>query len=258
MNVVNVGSFNPTPAGSNGFIRARDGHFYDEKGKRIRFLGVNLAADSAFPTHSDAEKIAARLHKYGFNIVRLHHMDASFSKINLFDRASGDTQHLNKDALDRLDYFIFQLKQNGIYANINLKVSRTFTEGDGLPETDKLGFSGKPADYFMPRMIELQKGFAHDLLTHLNPFTHTSYAEDPAVAAIEINNENSIVGAPWEPIGGGIAGLPPSYRAELMRQWNEWLKKKYKDTKGLKRAWSAEDKPFGPNRLLNLLSTRFM
>jgi hypothetical protein len=249
--VVNVGFLNPVPAGADGFIRTRDGHFYDEKGRRIRFIGVNMAADAAFPTHADAEKIAGRLHKFGVNIVRLHHMDASWSKPNIFDTSSGDTQHLNAEALDRLDYLVNQLKLHGIYANINLKVSRTFTDKDNVPQAGNLPFAAKPADYFMPRLIELQKSFAHDLLTHTNPYTQTRYVDEPALAVVEINNENSLVGAPWEGIGGGIAALPAPYRDEIANQWNTWLKSKYKTTAGLRRAWSAQDKPFGPNRLLN-------
>lgn len=250
-NIVNVGFLNPTPAGGSGFIRAHNGHFFDEKARRIRFVGVNLAADAAFPTHADAEKIAGRLHKFGVNIVRLHHMDAPWSKPSLFDPASGDTQHINPEALDRLDYLINQLKLHGIYSNINLKVSRSFTDKDNVPDASVLPFAAKPADYFSPRLIELQKQFAHDLLIHLNPYTKTRYVDEPAIAIVELNNENSLVGAPWEGVGGGIAALPESYRHELDSQWNEWLKAKYKNTAGLRRAWSAADKPFGPNRLLN-------
>jgi hypothetical protein len=250
-NAVNVGFLNPAPAGSGGFVRARDGHFFDEQGRRVRFVGVNMAADAAFPTHADAEKIAGRLHKFGVNIVRLHHMDASWTRPNLFASAPGDTQHFNPDAIDRLDYLIYQLKLHGIYSNINLKVSRTFTDKDDVPEAAKLPFAAKPADYFMPRLIALQKSFARDLLTHLNPYTRARYVDEPAVAIVEVNNENSLVGAPWEGVGAGIASLPAPYRAELAAQWNEWLRKKYKTTAGLRRAWSAADKPFGPNRLLN-------
>jgi hypothetical protein len=215
--VVNVGFLNPVPAGGGGFVRARDGHFFDEKGRRVRFIGVNMASDAAFPTHVDAERIAARLHKFGINIVRFHHMDASWTKPGLLDASAGDSQHLNREALDRLDYFINQLKLNGVYSNINLKVSRTFTAGDEVPEAGSLPFAAKPADYFMPRIIELQKSFARDLLTHVNPYTSLAYVDDPAVAIIEINNENSLLGAQWEGVGGGIAALPAPYREELTR-----------------------------------------
>jgi hypothetical protein len=246
--ITDVSALNPTPAGGNGFITARNGHFYDEKGNRVRFLGVNFAFSANFPAKSDAEKVAARLHKYGVNVVRLHHMDMFHAPNGIFDPKFKDKQHLDADQLDRLDYLIYQLKQHGIYVNINLHVSRAFTEADGFPETDRLPELSKAVDFFEPRMIELQKNYARDLLTHLNPYTRTRYVEEPAVAFVEINNENTLLGAAW---GSVLNDLPPHYKAELAQQWNAWLKQKYSSTNALKRAWSAQDKPFGPNLLQN-------
>src|SRR4051794_38932253 len=56
-----VSALNPAPAGDRGFITARDGHFYDEKGGRVRFLGVNISVDAAFPDKAVAAKVAPRL-----------------------------------------------------------------------------------------------------------------------------------------------------------------------------------------------------
>ncbi len=246
--LVDVSALNPTPAGRDGFIVAKNGHFYDEKNRRIRFIGASITADNAFPDKATAQAEAARMHKFGFNIMRLHHMDASWSKPGIFDPAQNDTQHLTKDALDRLDYLIYQLKENGIYANLNLHVSRTYLPGDNLPETDKLPGLGKIVTFFYPRMIELQKQYARDLLTHLNPYTKLRYVEDPAVAVVEINNENTLLGAAFD---GSLDALPPAYKTELARQWSVWLKTKYATTEGLRRAWSAGDKPYGPNLLEN-------
>ena len=187
--VVDVGALNPVPAGVNGAIVAKNGHFYDGKGRRIRFIGVNMAANNAFPSHENADKIAARLHKFGVNIVRLHHMDAGWSQPNLFDLKSPDTQHLDKDALDKLDYFVAALKRHGVYSNINLHVSRTFTAADGVMEADKLPFAAKQANYFDARLIELQKLHAKNMLDRVNPYTKMKYADDPAVAVVEITNE---------------------------------------------------------------------
>ncbi len=245
--VVNVGELNPVPAGVNGAIVARDGHFYDGKGRRLRFIGVNMASDNAFPTHESADKIAARLHKFGVNIVRLHHTDASWVNPNLFDPKFPDTQHFNKETLDRLDYFVAALKRNGVYSNVNLHISRTFTAADGVMDADKLPFAAKQANYFDSRLIELQKLHAKKLLDRMNPYTKMKYTDDPAVAVVEITNENTIFNY-W---GGTVDALPESYRKELNGQWNRWLKKHYATTDALKRAWTAGDKPYGPNRLLN-------
>src|SRR5437867_11392286 len=62
------------PAGQLGPITVRDGHFFSGQ-NRIRFWGVNIAFGGNFPTHEQADKLAARLSSFGINAVRFHHMD---------------------------------------------------------------------------------------------------------------------------------------------------------------------------------------
>src|SRR5579883_1085812 len=252
---VDVSSLNSAPAGANGFIVVKNGHFVESKtGKRIRFLGVNFAANAAFPDHDDAAQVAARLAKYGVNLVRLHHMDNPWGIGNggsIWDARYKDRQHIDPQQLDKLDYLIYQLKQHGIYVNINLHVSRQFTPADGFPES----VNHLPEDYdkrvdeFDKRMIALQKNYARDLLTHVNPYTHLAYTDDPAVLNVEINNENSLVGEPWTTLGAGLDNLPQPFDGELQGLWNAWLAKKYPTTKALQTAWLAGTTPPGPSIL---------
>ena len=70
-NFGDVGSLNDGPAGSHGFIAVRDSHFVEgDTGRRVRFLGTNIALDGLFPAHDDAEKPAAHLANYGIDAVR--------------------------------------------------------------------------------------------------------------------------------------------------------------------------------------------
>jgi hypothetical protein len=246
--ITRVADRNPTPAGGSGFVTARQGHFFDEKGRRIRFLGVNFTFSANFPDKPDAEKMAARLHQFGINIVRLHHMDMFHAPQGIFDPRYPDHRHLDPNQLDRLDYLVAQLKKQGIYCNINLHVSRAFTAADGFKETEHLPTFDKAVDFFEPRMIALQKEYARDLLTHRNPYTGTRYVDEPAVAVVEINNENTLLGEAW---GDTLERLPGPYRQELVGQWNRWLKQRYADTAALRRAWGADDQPLGPELIRN-------
>lgn len=239
---------NDRPAGKNGFVRVKDGHFVDGAGRRLRLLGVNLCFAAAFPEHADADKLAARLAKLGINCVRLHHMDNTYPPSGIWDRAFPDKQHLDAGQLDKLDYLIFALKKHGIYVDINLHVSRQFSEADGFVDTAGLTKYDKGVDNFEPRMIALQRNYARDLLTHFNPYTKTRYVDEPAVAIIEINNENSLVGFC---IDTTIFTIPDYYLAELRRQWNEWLKARYRTTSALRKAWEAGAEPIGDNILAN-------
>ena len=188
------------PAGKHGFVTVKDGHFYFENGTRARFWGTNLCFSANFPSKKQAEIMAERLAFFGFNAVRLHHMDFYFEPNGIFediapaykDPQLKETGHLSKKQLDRLDYLIYQLKQRGIYVDMNLLVSRHFTEADGVIDAEKLGMAAKPVSMFDPKLIELQKKYAKDLFTHYNKYTKLKYCDDPAIALVEITNENSI------------------------------------------------------------------
>ena len=47
-------------------------------------------------------------------------------------------------------------------------------------------------DVFHPDLIAANKRYARDLLTHVNAYTKARYADEPAVAMVEINNEDTI------------------------------------------------------------------
>ena len=66
-------------------------------------------------------------------------------------------------------------------------------------------------------MIELQKKYARDLLTHVNPYTKTAYTDEPAVAFVEINNENALF-AEWG--WGKLDSLPEPYATTFRKLWN--------------------------------------
>jgi len=230
-----VASLNPAPLAAAQKLTARDSHFYDTTGRRVRFVGVSIGAGAAFPPKDDAPKIAARLHKYGINLVRLHHMDARWSTPNLFSFRGGyaKTTALDPQSLDRLEFFIAELKKQGVYVDLNLHVSREWLPGDGFP-AGSLPELGKVLAYFHPRAIALQKQFAAQVLTHRNPYTGQTLAADPVLALVELNNEDSLVGS-----AGQAAALPPALRKPLETGWNAYLTRKYATTAALKARWSA-------------------
>jgi hypothetical protein len=239
--IANVAAWQDRPAGKNGPVMVQDGHLHDGR-KRLRLLGVNLCFGANFPRHDDAAKIAGRLAKFGINAVRFHHMDAQRSPGGIF---AADGRTLDPDQLDRLDYLIAQLKDQGIYADLNLHVSRTYPDlpsGEGMPSYHK------GVDQFVPRMIEWQRDYARALLNHVNPYTHSRYGDEPAVALIEINNENALTHEWW---GGGLDGMPALYADALTSQWNSWLEAKYRDFEALKTAWGAREVALGRELLVN-------
>lgn len=131
-----VSFLNHKPAGAHGRVIVKDGRFRTSgNNEPIRFLGIGIGGDGVFELDRDAaEKVAARLAKNGVNIVRFHNLDGSDrDRDTLIDFSRPGSCHFNPEHLDRLDYFIAQLKKQGIYLVMGLKVNRTLLPADGAP-----------------------------------------------------------------------------------------------------------------------------
>ena len=240
-NLTNVSELLERPAGKRGFVHAAGGRLVvgeAETGRPIRFWATNICFDACFPSQEKAQRLAARLARLGINCVRLHHMDGY--------AIWGDSpNHLTIDPkrLQRLDYLVAEFKRHGIYVDMNLHVSRWFDEAEGFVGRRERPEFDKGLDNFEPQMIELQKKYARDLLTHVNPYTKNAYTAEPAVAFVEINNENALF-SQWS--WGKLDDLPEPYATTFRKTWNAWLRKKYGGTAALRRAWKAVERPMGP------------
>ena len=239
------------PAGKHGFLKTKGNQFVFEDGTPMKFWGTNLVFDACFPSKEQAVMMADRLAFFGFNAVRLHHMDFYFEPHGIFkdvwpaykNPQQKKTGVLSPQQMDKLDYLIYQLKIRGIYIDMNLLVARHFTQADGVKNAAQLGMAAKPASMFDPKLIELQKQYAKDLLTHYNPYTKLKYCDDPAIALVEIINESSIV-KDWRnnKLNGSMGGLkkdaiPEYYSKELDNLWQQWLKEKYSASATLQKTW---------------------
>jgi hypothetical protein len=239
--IANVSGWLEKPAGASGPLTGRQGHLWAGS-KRIRLFGVNVCFGANFPTHAEAEQVAGRMAKFGINCVRFHHMDMFPAPGGIFAKAGTG---LDSGQVDRLDYFIAQLKAHGIYVDLNLHVSRTYPE---LPTWPLMPSFHKGVDQFDGRMIDWQRRYARELLTHQNPYTKARYVNEPAVALVEINNENALLHEWWS---GELDGMPAVYADPLAKAWNGWLAGRYADFTALKRAWNVKDRPLGPEMLTN-------
>lgn len=210
---IDLSFLNHTPAGKYGHITAKGEQLYAGD-TPVRFLGVNLVFNGNTPDRKDADMIARRLARLGVNMVRLHHLDTRASPWGLLreDRRTPDPAQL-----DRLDYLVHALKSAGIYIDMNLHVGRAYAGHEALAGNK----FWKGVDNYNPDMIRQQKAYARTLLLHRNPYTGMTYVDDPAIAIVEINNENGLMHS-W--LNGLLDNSPPAYQAELGRLWQRWLK----------------------------------
>ena len=248
-NVVNMSHLLDAPAGKHGRIRVKDGHFVNDKG-RVRLHATNLTGPANFPTHDEADRLAARLARFGINCVRLHYFDSSYGTFMLKPEQGILTEdfrtrtQFDAERRDRQDYLLAQFKKRGIYVNMNLHVARTLDARDGFaPGTP---WANKGVDQFDPRVIEQEKAYARELLTHVNPYTGMSYLKDPVVAVVELNNEDAL----WcTYLGGGVDGLGEPYATVFRNLWNDWLVRRYGTTEKLNAAWQTTSVPFGAEQI---------
>lgn len=207
------------PAGKTGFVHVQGGHLVTGAGQRLRLWGVHLTDWSRgsvlLPPKEDAPMWAATLARFGVNCVRLHFLDLPAPR-GIIDSTKTDSRSFDPQQLDRLDYLFAELKKRGIYADLNLNVGRSYKGGDGVQDFDKIQW-GKGLTLYDSRLIELQKEYAKNLLTHLNPYTKLEYRNDPAIAIVEILNENALY--------MGFRAPTPFYDEELTSQYNDWLRR---------------------------------
>ncbi len=225
---------NEKPAGKSGWLKVDGEHFVNSTGGVVRFVGCNITAAGNFPEAKYAPIIAKHLAQYGVNIVRMHFLDNNWGggegRWSLMPESNNpERDGLDARALERLDSFIAALKAEGIYANLNLHVGRTYPNS-----TKEMPDMSKGVDNFMPDMIESLKNYSKLLLTHVNPHTGLAYKDEPAVPVLEISNEDSLLLNPW-----WIEKLTGAPKDELAKQWNAWLRKKYAGTEALQKSWGV-------------------
>ena len=243
------------PAGQYEFVQVgEDGHFYFENGRRIRFWGVAIGHQALFPPKELAEAMASRLAKFGFNLVRIDALDRY-----IFYDEGEDTQHFDPRKLDRFDYLVSQLKKHGIYISIIITVHRTFRANDSVIDWDNPNFSSpeecikygnerllRTMAMFDPYLNRLQREYARALLAHRNPYTGNRYAEESALAFLEIINETTLDHA-WlrnqlNHDSTSSTKVTRYYSGELDVLWNIWLLGRYESKEKLAQAWSSSTK----------------
>lgn len=168
------------------------GRMRNPKGEEVRYYGTNYTVPFAHAYRAlnalgvDHKKAIDRdvyhMKRLGLNAFRMHLWDVEISDSvgNLLDNAH----------LDLLDYLIGRMEENGI--DVILTAQTNF--GNGYPEknVDTGGYSydyDKCKMHEDPASIAAQRNYIKQLVEHRNPYTGLTYAADPRIIAMEVNNE---------------------------------------------------------------------
>ena len=215
---------NEKPAGKHGFCQVKGDKFEFEDGTPARFWGVIFNGATCFPEHDYAEGVSRRLAQAGCNMVRFHQMDAEWATPNIYRLTAGkrltNTRELCEESLERMDYLIKCLKEQGIYISTDITTYRKFKSGDGVKDANLLSDNMKGVALYDPTMIELQKEFAMKFWNHYNPYTGLKLKDDPAFVMVDITNENETFGV-YE--NNRLYGTRSAYYdnmfLDMFRQW---------------------------------------
>ena len=181
------------PAGKHGFLKADGENFRFEDGTLARFWGVCINGGANFPDHAYAEQFARRLAMTGVNLVRFHQLEAEWDSPNIFTFAKGKrvtkSTEFDPVSMERLDYLIYCLKQEGIYCLLDMMSYVQFKEGDGVVDCEQLRQLARPWIMTNRKLIEVSKLFMKNLWEHYNPYTGLCYKDDPAFVFSNLLNE---------------------------------------------------------------------
>lgn len=246
------------PAGKHGALRVHGGKLQFDDGTFVRFWGTNLTAYALFATpREEVRKQAHRMSELGFNLVRLHHHDSEWVIPNIFgDQSVPDTRTLNEHMLEKLDWWIKCLKDEGIYVWLDLHVGRRVKAADGIRDFDEIR-QGRPSaglngfNYVNDSIRDAMLRFDDSYLNHQNRFTGVRYKDDAAIVVLLITNENDLTNH------YGNALLPdkgvPGHSAIYMQDARRFAARYGLPTDKVWRAWEP-----GPSKLfLNDLEQRF-
>lgn len=221
------------PAGGHGPVLAKGSDLAFEDGTPVRFWGLNAqpAANAALQAQQ-----ASFYAKHGVNLVRLHPVQS------LLGLRQGSPRQFDPARLDRLDRWFAILKAAGIYSSWSVFYPHVITAADDYPadlraELPETG-GGRGTSGFVNFMRPLQDAeweYLKALLEHVNPYTGLRYADDPALAFVEVHNEDSVF---WHfPLNDLESGKAPRHLAALQRQWQAWLQARYANDSALLAAW---------------------
>jgi len=221
---------NEEVAGQNGFIQlSADGKsFATANGEPVRFWAMNGASISKDQTDAELAYYARFLAKMGVNIVRFHG--------NI--QPKKETPNINEPNMDEINAIwrtVAAMKKEGIYTVIS-----PFWGGymDPVPAAWGLGEYTGAGDlwglmFFDETLKTAYKEWVRVLYTQVNPYTGVALKDEPAVALIQIKNEDSVLF--WT-----MENIKPNHRATVERTFHAWLVSKYGTMQGAYNAWSNE------------------
>lgn len=221
--VIDLRFLNERFAGEQGFIAVKDGQFtHSRTGEPLRFWAVNG------PPHellgADLRQCARMLAKHGVNLVRVH--GGYFNERGEVDPAKV------KHAIEIVE----AMKAEGIYTHFSIYFPLWLTPKPDSPWLK--GYDGKTHPFaallFNPEFQAQYRDWWTALLTTPSPVTGKPLVEEPAVASLEMQNEDSFFFWTFSE-----QNIPDAQLRLLEKLFGDWLDKKYGSVEAALTQWNG-------------------
>ena len=204
----------------------------------VRLFGFNAWGAYGVATWSNDQikAFAEATARQGYNVMRIQAVDSILSMnrdgyYGLEAELRERTISFNPAALDKLDYLLACLKENGVYFNLDLMSWGTgYTRLHGWLPLGAAGF--KTQLLIHPAFRGHWEAAVRQLMNHRNPYTGLCLKDEPALACVEPYNEQEIFLFEKDT----MKALTPAYR--------QYLKDKYRTEAALRQAWGQGDAAF--------------
>jgi hypothetical protein len=219
-------SLNEPTAGASGFVRlSPDGEgFVGGDGRPIRFWAVTTYVQRD-GTPDDLKHHARFLAKRGVNLVRYHgHLEPKGPNSAITD--------VDETGLDEAWRLVAAMKAEGIYTMISPYWAahvKDVPASWGYPDWPT-GTNPQGLLFFDERLQAAYRGWLRALLTRKNPHTGIPLAQDPALAVIQLQNEDSLLfwtaqnikGKPLEALETKFAAFAKAKHGSIDRALAAW------------------------------------
>lgn len=212
---------------------------YDQEGDKAKFWGMAITVSKSFPPKSkkDIQSVVKKISNYGFNLVRINGLD--FPQYGLF-KYWYKTGSLNRELIDRLDYFISELKKENIYysfsinnSSLKLDLINGVNSNSHKTHHKKYKFVQLYDESSIETVLKWHKAF----YTHKNIYTNQRYIEDNDNLYITLIGEDSIYNGYFRQNG---KYLSDENKQSLELLFNQYLKRKYISDAALNNAWGRK------------------
>jgi hypothetical protein len=215
---------NEPVAGEHGTIKlSADGmSFVRGDGQPIRFWAANAGGQKS---QENIDYQMRFLAKKGVNMIRLHRSIPNAKE-------GAKITDVDEQELDTIFRYVAAARKNGIYVTLSpywahLKAPKSW----GIED-----YAGQELWGILFINDDLQaayKAWTKELYTRVNPYTNVALKDDPTIAIIQCQNEDSLLF--WT-----FQGIKPAQRKILAKKFVDWLAKKYRSLDKAAEAWGGE------------------